>query len=216
MAGFTDISELRAFLEREGVRTAYIKKLSEKQDNEKNQIYFGSQLPGLINLFPARLSFREGSTSTQKRRSKAGQPIIEAKLNFAWLSRSGERFKTPHTKIIDYFQYPEVRMSGFLRDCTNPPDALRRENQRAYGQRVLVLGTALPCLAPKMKVWCLKQSIRPKAPCAIAKDLIDAKDALRRARFTSCLSSLHNSSLPRRKPQKLSVTARWPERPVPL
>ncbi|MCD1623471.1 MvaI/BcnI family restriction endonuclease [Citromicrobium bathyomarinum] len=141
MAGFIDISQLRAFLEREGVRTAYIKKLSEKQDNEKNQIYFGSQLPGLINLFPARLSFREGSTSTQKRRSKAGQPIIEAKLNFAWLSRSGERFKAPHTKIIDYFQYPEVRMSGFLRDCTNPPDALRRENQRAYGQRVLVLGT---------------------------------------------------------------------------
>lgn len=108
MTGFSHINQLRALLSREGVRTAYIKKLSEKQDNEKNQIYFGSQLPGLVNLFPAELSFREGSTSTQKRRSKAGQPIIEAHLDFAWLNRSGERSEAPHTKIIDYFQYPEV------------------------------------------------------------------------------------------------------------
>lgn len=142
MTGFSHINQLRELLAREGVRTAYIKKLSEKQDNEKNQIYFGSQLPGLVNLFPAQLSFREGSTSTQKRKSKAGQPIIEAHLDFAWLSRSAERFEAPHTKIIDYFQYPEVRMSGFLKDCVNPPDALRRDNQAAYGQRILVMGTA--------------------------------------------------------------------------
>lgn len=142
MSGITNIEQLRNLLAEEGIRTAYVKKLSAKQDNEKNQIYFGSQLPGLINLFPATLSFREGSTSTNKRKSKAGQPIIEGQLDFAWLDRSGTRRKAPNTRIIDYFQYPEVRMSGFLKGCSKPPDALRRNNQAAYGQRILVMGTA--------------------------------------------------------------------------
>lgn len=142
MSGITNLGELRSLLQTEGIRTAYIKRLSRKQDNEKNQIYFGSQLPGLINLFPAELSFREGSSSSAKRKSKVGQPIIEAKMDFAWLDREGNRSDAPDTKIIDYFQYPEVRMSGFLKGCRNPPDALRRENQARYGQRVLVIGTA--------------------------------------------------------------------------
>jgi hypothetical protein len=142
MAGIQSIEALRELLRSQGVRTAYVKKLSERQDNDKNQIYFGSQLPGLINIFPAQLSFREGSTSTQKRKSKAGQPIVEARLDFAWLAPDGERSNAPNTKIIDYFQYPEVRMSGFLKGCDSPPDALRRTNQAKYGQRILVMGTA--------------------------------------------------------------------------
>jgi len=142
MCGIRNIEELRKLLIREGVRTAYVKKLSPKQDNDKNQIYFGSQLPGLINLFPAKLSFREGGTSTAKRKSKAGQPIIEALLDFAWLDKHGNRHAAPDTKIIDYFQYPEVRMSGFLKGCPAPPDALRRQNLAKYGQRILVMGTA--------------------------------------------------------------------------
>ncbi len=142
MSGINSISQLRKLLGGEGIRTAYVKKLSPKQDNEKNQIYFGRELPGLINLFPARLSFREGSTSTAKSRSKAGQPIIEGQLDFAWLDRTGTRHPAPHTKIIDYFQYPEVRMSGFLKDCNDPPDALRRQSQANYCRRILILGTA--------------------------------------------------------------------------
>ena len=104
MAGLTHLDELVALLRAQGVRTACVKYLSEKQDNDKNQIYFGSELPGLINLFPAKLSYREGSTSTTKRRSKAGQPIVEAQLDFAWLDRDGARHAAPGTKIIDYFQ----------------------------------------------------------------------------------------------------------------
>lgn len=142
MSGIASIDELRALLSFHGIRTAYVKKLSPKQDNDKNQIYFGGYLPGLINLFPAKLSFREGSFSTEKRKSKAGQPIIEAQLDFAWLDKTGARSLAPNTKIIDYFQYPEVRMSGFLKGCEAPPDALRRQNLAKYGQRILVMGTA--------------------------------------------------------------------------
>lgn len=142
MNGLGSIGDLRTLLLEQGVRTAYVKKLSPKQDNDKNQIYFGSQLPGLINLFPAKLSFRDGSSSTAKKKSRNGQPIIEGLLDFAWLDRDGTRHNAPHTKIIDYFQYPEVRMSGFLKGCSNPPDALRRQNLDRYGQRILVMGTA--------------------------------------------------------------------------
>ena len=142
MAGIASIAQLRRLLAGEGVRTAYVKRLSARQDNEKNQIYFGSRLPGVVNIFPATLSVREGSSSTGKRHSRAGQPIMEARLDFAWLDRAGKRHDAPHTRIIDYFQYPEIRMSGFLRDCDAPPDPLRRDRQAAYGQRILVVGTA--------------------------------------------------------------------------
>lgn len=124
------------------MRTAYIKHLSPSQDNEKNQIYLGGGLDGVTNLFPAQISIRSQSESTAKRRSAAGQPKIEALLDFAWLDSSGSRHDAPTTRIIDYFQYPEVRMSGFLKGCPEAPDALRRDRVRRFGKRVLIMGTA--------------------------------------------------------------------------
>src|SRR4051812_38546300 len=46
------------------------------------------------------------------------------------------------TRIIDYLQYPEVRMSGFLNGCKAGPDALRRRMLADFGRRILVMGTA--------------------------------------------------------------------------
>lgn len=142
MGGVAEISGLRQLLASQGVRTAYVKLLSPKQDNDKNQIYFGKKLPGLQNIFPARLAARGPSSSSAKRSSRAGQPKLEARLDFAWLDQAGVRHDAPGTRIIDYFQYPEVRMSGFLKGCDAPPDALRRHRQALYGQRILVMGTA--------------------------------------------------------------------------
>ena len=127
---------------REGVRTAYVKLLSPKQDNDKNQIYFGRGLDGVTNLFPATIHARSASESTGKRKSKAGQPKLEARLDFAWLQADGQREDAPNTRIIDYFQYPEVRLSGFLKGTKYSPRALRRAEQAAFGRRILVLGTA--------------------------------------------------------------------------
>lgn len=138
----TTTADLRALLGREGIRTAYIKLLSPKQDNEKNQIYLGSGLDGVTNLFPATVHSRSASESTGKRNSKAGQPKLEARLDFAWLLDNGRREDAPNTRIIDYFQYPEVRLSGFLNGTKNAPRALRRNDQASYGRRILVLGTA--------------------------------------------------------------------------
>lgn len=140
--GIASIDELRGLLAGQGVRTAWVKFLSKKQDNEKNQIYLGGGLDGVTNLFPATIHARSASESTAKRGAKPGKPKLEARLDFAWLGANGARYDAPGTRIIDYFQYPEVRMSGFLAGCEFAPDALRRDLQAGYGQRILVMGTA--------------------------------------------------------------------------
>lgn len=140
--GFEKIEDVQTLLRNAGVRTAYVKRLAPKQDNDKNQIYLGGGLDAVTNLFPAELSARSPSESKAKPGSKKGQPKLEARLKFAWLLPDGTRATAPHAKIIDYFQYPEVRFSGFLKQCSSPPDALRRTRQLRYGQRWLLLGTA--------------------------------------------------------------------------
>lgn len=142
MGGIADLSELRRLLASEGVRTAWVKKLSPKQDNEKNQIYLGGGLDGVTNIFPATIDARSASQSVSKRGAQPGKPKLEARIDFAWLGPDRNRSPAPGTRIIDYFQYPEVRLSGFLVRCADPPDALRRERQALYGQRWLVMGTA--------------------------------------------------------------------------
>lgn len=136
------LDKLRTLFRGQGVRTAYVKHLSPKQDNSKNQIYLGSGLDGVTNLFPAVIHARSASESSAKRGSKAGQPKLEAKLDFAWLGANGQRDDAPDTRIIDYFQYPEVRLSGFLKGASNAPRSLSRDEQGAFGKRILVMGTA--------------------------------------------------------------------------
>lgn len=142
MAGFTSLAQLQTLLRGQGVRTAYVKLLSPKQDNEKNQIYLGGGLDGVTNLFPARIEVRSASESRAKRKSSIGKPKLEARIDFAWLGGNGARYDAPNTRIIDYFQYPEVRMSGFLKDCEAGPEALRRQLLAEFGRRILVMGTA--------------------------------------------------------------------------
>ncbi|MHA3793031.1 MvaI/BcnI family restriction endonuclease [Sphingomonas sp. YL-JM2C] len=142
MAGLDTLERLRTLFRAEGVRVAYVKILSAKQDNSKNQIYLGSGLDGVTNLFPARIEARTASESLLKRRSVVGQPKLEAQIDFAWLGLNGHRYDAPNTRIIDYFQYPEVRMSGFLKDCAEGPRSLRRDEQAEFGQRILIMGTA--------------------------------------------------------------------------
>lgn len=142
MSGITSLAELQSLLRGQGVRTAYVKHLAPKQGNEKNQIYLGRGLDGVTNLFPARIEVRSASTSLAKRKSSAGKPKLEALIDMAWLGANGDRYNAPNTRIIDYFQYPEVRMSGFLAGCDAGPDALRRSMLGDLGSRILVMGTA--------------------------------------------------------------------------
>jgi len=119
MTGIAPLLLLQTLLRGQDVRTAYVKHLSPKRDNEKNQIYLGGGLDGVTNLFPARVEVRSASTSLAKRKSKAGKLKLEARIDLAWLGGNGVRYDAPNTRIIDYFQYPEVRMSGFLAGCND-------------------------------------------------------------------------------------------------
>ena len=142
MPSIATLAQLQNILRGQGVRTAYVKLLSTKQDNDKNQIYLGGGLDGVTNLFSATIEVRSASASTAKRKSAVGKPKLEAKVDFAWLGGNGARYDAPNTRIIDYFQYPEVRMSGFLNGCEAGPDALRRRLLGEFGRRILVMGTA--------------------------------------------------------------------------
>lgn len=136
---YSTISALKSDLSGTGCKEVIVKLLAANQDNEKNQIYFGYSNE-LLSIFPSIISFRSPSQSRAKSASEAGKPIIEHAFNFYWLSENSEPAFAPKAKIIDYFQYPEMRFSGFLSGCSNPPDALRRDFQNSYGRRVLVLG----------------------------------------------------------------------------
>lgn len=140
IVGFDSFQQVEELFQSQGVKQIYVKHLSKKQDNDKNQIYLGKGIGSITNILPTTLSLRSASESMRKRRSKRGRYKIEAKLDFEWFAADGQRYPSPDAKIIDYFQYPEVRMSGFLTQCVNPPDALRRRNQLRYGKRILILG----------------------------------------------------------------------------
>ena len=136
------IDQLKALYRQHGVTTVYVKYLSARQDNDKNQIYLGSGMGGVLNLFAARMLSRTLSDSRGKRRSEAGRPKLEAKIDLAWMGGNGGLSPAPNARIIDYFQYPEIRLSGFLSGSQAPPDALRRTQQAEYGYRILCLGSA--------------------------------------------------------------------------
>lgn len=116
-----------------GVERLLLKELSEN-DNSKNQVYLG---PGYsaLRMLPA------GELVTEQCRSaKKSEPMYIAKagLHFWWIDGDGQ-YRAPFAQLILYPQYPEVRMSGFLRGCTNPPSSLMAT--RLSG-RILFIGVA--------------------------------------------------------------------------
>ena len=122
-----------------GCEKVFTKLLSPNQDNEKNQIYLGTE-DWLLAVFPGELTYSSKSESKVKRHSAPGVGKLVLNLEFSWLWADGSTNHAPHGKIIYYFQYPEIRFSGFLRGAVRSPRALRRDEQDAYGRRVLVLG----------------------------------------------------------------------------
>lgn len=136
---FRTLTEIRDAFKRVGCEELIIKFLSENQDNEKNQVYLGPAL-SLAQYFPGALELRSASTSTTKVNSNNGSPIVALNLDFAWLWPNEGPSPAPHAKMIEYSQYPEVRFSGFLKESPHSPQALRRDEQDAYGQRALILG----------------------------------------------------------------------------
>lgn len=140
-SSFSSLQELTAAFSHFGCVKILVKVLARNQDNEKNQIYLGKSL-SLSSYLPGKVRLRLPSSSKTKRLSRPGAPIVALEMDFAWLWPNESPSQAPRASIIEYSQYPEVRLSGFLKGTFHGPDALRRERQDEYGGRALVLGVA--------------------------------------------------------------------------
>ncbi len=115
---FSDIADLmKRFIELGAVR-AFCKPLAEN-DNSKQQIYLGSNLE-VVQMFPFQqvVATEKGKDSTYK-----------AKLEFNWIGKDFSERATG-AQLILYPQYPEVRLSGFLRGCKHAPNEFLRPTSK--------------------------------------------------------------------------------------
>lgn len=109
-----------------GAEHLYAKRLAPN-DNSKNQVYLGSSFETL-NILPSQPVQTEGAE---------GSKIFKAALRFFWLNTDGELDEARGAQLILYPQYPEVRMSGFLRGCHNAPSAIMASREPG---RMLLFG----------------------------------------------------------------------------
>lgn len=132
---FSDLDTLLARFTQLGAVRAFSKPLAEN-DNSKQQIYLGGSLD-VVQMFPFQRieATPNGKDSTYK-----------AKLDFIWVDDNTTEHASS-AQLILYPQYPEVRLSGFLRGCKHAPNEHLRPvpaNQRCFNNgpdgRVLFFG----------------------------------------------------------------------------
>ena len=110
-----NLKNLKSLFTNNGCSKIYIKKLSPN-DNSKNQVYFGGSFE-ILNILPISEIKNEEAGNWNKERFKAS-------INFSWIAEDGKLSPAPNAQLILYPKYPEVRFSGFLAKCENPPSEL--------------------------------------------------------------------------------------------
>ncbi|MGD9641390.1 MAG: MvaI/BcnI family restriction endonuclease [Elusimicrobiales bacterium] len=123
-----DLAGIRRIFSDLGAIKVYGTELAEN-DNSKNQVYLGKNFQ-VLNIIPNLGVFPDSSPK---------ETIFKAKLNFSWVNTNGTVSPAPHSKLILYPQYPEVRLSGFLSGCKNAPSELMAHRLRG---RVLFLAVS--------------------------------------------------------------------------
>lgn len=113
------LEQLRKMMLGAGVKQLVVKELAAN-DNSKNQIYLGGNLE-ILNLLPMG-TVREDTT-------KGGETGLKAPLPLSWLRSDGTLAPSPTAQIIFYPQYPEIRLSGFLKGVKNGPSHLMTKRQ---------------------------------------------------------------------------------------
>lgn len=121
-----NLQNLKSLLTKHNCQKIYYKILAAN-DNSKNQPYFGGNFE-MLNILPL-------GDIVAGEANKKGENF-KASLDFNWIGEDGNIYPAPGTQLILYPQYPEIRFSGFLKKCANPPSELM--TQRLAG-RVLIL-----------------------------------------------------------------------------
>ena len=110
---FANIDSLGHRMRELGATRLFCKALAEN-DNTKQQIYLGGSFE-LIKLLP----HHDIHTDAGFRR-----PNFKAALNMSWIDDAGNFAEAPGAQLILYPDYPEVRLSGFVRGCPMAPSKL--------------------------------------------------------------------------------------------
>lgn len=122
-----NLKNLQKLFSDNGCQKVYVKRLAAN-DNSKNQVYLGGSFE-LLNILPITEIKTEEAGDWNRERFKAS-------LNFGWIGEDGNIYPAPTSQLILYPKYPEVRFSGFLNKCDNPPSDLMT---RRLPERLLFL-----------------------------------------------------------------------------
>jgi hypothetical protein len=114
------LEQLRQAMAQHGVTQLLVKELAAN-DNSKNQPYLGGNLE-ILNLLPMGEVKAETSAKSGESRLKASVPLY-------WLKIDGGLIPAPNTQLIFYPQYPEIRLSGFLKGTRGGPNELMTVRQ---------------------------------------------------------------------------------------
>jgi len=112
---------LKELFVKHDVQRLLFKKLSAN-DNSKNQIYAGGDFSA-VSIFPCK-NIRQDRAGELKHTNRTNEEIFKADVDFCWINEKNELYPAPNVQMIMYPQYPEVRISGFLKGCINPPSDL--------------------------------------------------------------------------------------------
>lgn len=169
-----------------GVRRLYVKFLAPN-DNSKNQVYLGGDF-SVLNQLPSDTPEPQDNQTT-----------LWAKLRFAWLHRDGTSSPAPSTKLILYPQYPEVRLSGFLKGCGNAPnDLFNIEKQGRSLGRALFFGitddgkTLAAIAAPETKLSAEILELKPDDHNSLLLQLPLTESGDSRSMLLTELGRIHN------------------------
>jgi len=100
-------------MQEHGVERLFCKRLAPN-DNSKNQIYLGGDFSILAVLPAGELA---SAPSSSRKSGHRGRQILKSHMRWSWLDAVGCAQPVPNAQLILYPQYPEVRLSGFLRGC---------------------------------------------------------------------------------------------------
>jgi hypothetical protein len=120
-----NLDRLKLLMREAGATQLYLKRLADN-DNSKNQIYLGPDFTAL-NILP------NGPLAA----SSDKPALFKSPLKFSWLTDAGNLIPAPGAQLILYPQYPEVRLSGFLKGTTGGPNNVMTIRQRG---RIMFFG----------------------------------------------------------------------------
>lgn len=126
---FDNIQSLAACMSGLGASRLYAKDLASN-DNGKNGVYLGPSFE-VLQLLP----FGKISPSP-----KAPATVLHALVRFTWADDSGTIEPAAETKLVLYPQYPEIRLSGFVKGCSKAPSVWLDPEQsgRAKGRKLFL------------------------------------------------------------------------------